>query len=286
MNRPPSIMAPALLAMGLTIGLIACVDNQTPPAELPPYEPGDAPVLDCVPDLDGRIDHTELTPNLGVPVSYRVSPAGVDRPVNLRGQVDQFGTRVWDWSATDGLDQRLEIAAEPLSDQWYASSFPDGEFTTLLNPDLNWEAVYSHDTSGLHFHGYASADETPPSGTTLVVYDDPVTLYAFPMQEGDSWASTGVIRNATLRGLPYAGEDHYVSTVDASGELWLPELTFSQVLRVNTEVTLDPALSDPITHRQVSFFFECFGEVARAVSAPSEEDPEFSTATEVRRLGF
>jgi hypothetical protein len=36
----------------------------------------------------------------------------------------------------------------------------------------------------------------------------------------------------------------------------------------------------------VSYFFECFGEVARATSQRDEPDPNFTEAAEVRRLGY
>jgi hypothetical protein len=36
--------------------------------------------------------------------------------------------------------------------------------------------------------------------------------------------------------------------------------------------------------RQTSFFFECFGEVARATSQPNETQDDFTTAAELRRL--
>lgn len=282
----PAFLKPLPLALTTALLLTtSCVENQTPPG-LQDYQPGPAPVLDCLPNLDGRIDASELQAAIGVPVSYRISPSGESRPVDLRGLIDQNGIRVWDWSLDDASDQRLEIAASELHQKWYASSFPGGEFVTLLNPDLDLEAIYSHDEEGLHFHGYASRQESPSVGQTLVVYDQPVTLYPFPLEVGRQWTSTGTVRNATVQGLPYAGVDTYESNVDASGELWLPELRFQQVLRVNTKVTINPSIGAPQSHRQTSFFFECFGEVARAVSAPGTEDPEFNTAVEMRRLGF
>ena len=35
---------------------------------------------------------------------------------------------------------------------------------------------------------------------------------------------------------------------------------------------------------QISFLFECFGEVARATSQPNETNQDFTTAAEVRRF--
>ena len=40
------------------------------------------------------------------------------------------------------------------------------------------------------------------------------------------------------------------------------------------------------SRRQVSFLFECFGEVARATSLPDETVVDFTTAAELRRLSL
>ena len=74
--------------------------------------------------------------------------------------------------------------------------------------------------------------------------------------------------------------------VDASGELWLPELQFENVLRVRTDLSVEPSIGTGFTRKQVGYVFECFGEVARAVSADNETDENFDTAVEVRRLGL
>jgi hypothetical protein len=94
------------------------------------------------------------------------------------------------------------------------------------------------------------------------------------------------VKNATLRGLPYAGQDSYAISVDAAGELILPSITFTQALRVRTTVTATPAAGAAVTTKQVSFLFECFGEVARATSQTGETQDNFTTAAEVRRLGL
>ena len=85
--------------------------------------------------------------------------------------------------------------------------------------------------------------------------------------------STGTIQTATLRGLPYAGNDIYEVSVDGSGEALLPSLTFTQVHRVRTRVTVAPAVGARTSRRQVSLFFECFAEVVRATSKPDDQSP-------------
>jgi len=146
--------------------------------------------------------------------------------------------------------------------------------------------VYANDGSSLTLLGYASAQQAPAEGRTLVVYSTPIILYRFPIQPGAQWVSTSEVRNATVRGLPYAGRDTYQVNVDASGQLELPDVTFTQAIRVRTAVTVEPAVGQSVTRRQVGWLFECFGEVARAVSLDGELNDDFTTTAELRRLGF
>ncbi len=263
----------------------ACGENRTYP-ERQPYEPAPSQTLTCLPNLDGRIDATEMKAALGVPQSVLASPAGVRRAVDLNGVIDSAGRRVWDF-ATDFADDRVaKLEAKPLQGQWFAASFPGGQFVTPLDLGGTVLAVYSEDGSNLLLHGVASAVESPPEGKTLMPYLAPVALYRYPLEVGKTWVSAGEVRNATLRGLPYAGRDTYSTTVDQSGRLELPDLTFTQALRTRTQVTLEPAVGPSISRRQVSWLFECFGEVARATSVDGETNDNFTTTSELRRLGL
>lgn len=284
-----------IFAFAVLCVAVGCGENQTPPPELDDYEPGTVEALECTPELNGRIDADQLTPAFGVPVTYRVSPAGEERPVDLVGQQDRDGVRVWDYSSEEygAADQQLEVVATEIDDKWYGNFYPDAEFSTVLDPNLQVDAIYSHDGTALYLHGYASAEENPDIGQTLVVYEEPVVAYQFPIEHGDSWTSVGVIQDGTLRDLPYTAEETYEFEVDATGELWLPNIRFEQVLRVRTRLTIDPAIGDPIYREQVQFLFECFGEVARFVGPDAELNDEFSqgdyafdVAVEMRRLGF
>jgi len=76
-----------------------------------------------------------------------------------------------------------------------------------------------------------------------------------------------------------------VTTDDAIGTMILPDFTFTQVHRVRTNLTNAPVVGATSTTRQVSFIFECFGEVARATSQTNEPNVDFTTAAEQRRLG-
>lgn len=282
MKHPATYLALPLVGLALSLG---CGTNQTHP-ERDRYVPGDPTPLGCTPNLDGQIDSTELTPAVGVPVSFLVSPAGTTRAVDVAGQVSAEGQRVWDWSADVPSDQLAVLEAQALGGQWFADSFPGGQFVTPVDAGGRTLGVYIHDERALWLLGIASATPDPAEGRTLLVYDDPVALYRFPIAPGAEYVSVGEVRDATLRGLPYAGRDVYEVRVDATGRLELPDIGFDQVHRVRTRVTVEPAAGMPVSQRQVSFLFECFGEVARATSQNGETEENFTTAAEVRRLAL
>jgi hypothetical protein len=273
------------LRLALLLSLAACGENQTPPSPLETWRAPPAQAS-CVPNLDGVLDAAEMQATTGVPISWIASPSGASRPVNLAGGVDAQGHRVWDWSAPASDDRLARTAASPLAGKWYAASFPGGRFTLPYDLGGALEAIYSQDEQGLWLHGMASAQQDPPEGRTLMAYDKPVAAVRFPLRAGMTWTATAAVRNATVRGLPYASTDTYEVTVDGSGRLQLPEVLFTQVHKVRTRVTLQPAVGVRVSRRQVSFLFECFGEVARATSLDNETQDDFTTAAEVRRMGL
>jgi hypothetical protein len=275
-------LLPCLLA------LLSCGDNLTVPKQHDPYEGGTQQPLSCWPNLDGQIDSAELAPTLNTPVSYLVSPYGQNRDIDVAGGVNINGQRTWDWSVEIASDQELKLQASAVEGKWYASAFPSGEFTTPQDASHTLDAVYRHDDEGLWLLGIASVDEAPPEGKTLMVYTDPVALYRFPIKPGDEWVSVGKVEGGMFKGLQYVSIDKYEVKIDAVGTMKLPmKLEFTQALRARTKVTIEPVAGvNARSYRQVNFLFECFGEVARAVSLPDEPNEDFTVASEVRRLGL
>lgn len=281
--------APLFIGLLLTAALTAslgCNDNVTPYPTAAGYVAGQPLALECVPNLDGRIDAAELGAALGIPIRYRVSPDGVERNVDLTGIVDADGQRVWDWSEDRADDQLAEVAAAALKNQWFADRFSNGELVIPSDLGGSVMGIYRMDDQALWLQGLASAEEAPDEGQTLIVYDEPVAVFRFPLEVGRSWTSVGEFKQAQFLGLPWAGRDTYHVAVDAAGVLELPDLSFGQALRVKQTVTLEPAVGPTSTVLQTSFVFECFGEVARATSRLNEANQEFTIAAEVRRLGL
>lgn len=268
----------------MLLALVACGDNKTPNPIHQPYDSGTLPQLSCVPNLDGQIDADELTPALGNPVKYLVSPLGATRTVDLAGTVDSQGHQTWDFGSDYADDQVATIEATSIAGKWYAASFPSATFVAPFDAGDTIDAVYAYNTTAIVLLGLASRDPTGPGGQTLLAYAPPIALYQFPLHVGQTYTSAGTITNGMLRGLPYAGTDTYEIAIDASGELTLEAYVFSQVLRVRTTATVAPSAGQSIVTRQTSFFFECFGEVARATSQPNETNDDFTTAAELRRL--
>lgn len=278
----------ALAAMASAASLLSsCEPNRTIPGP-DAYVPPESPLLSCMPNLDGVIDAAEMRPVLDVPVSFVVSPAGVTRTdVDVVGRGDAEGNRTWTLDRHYPNDQLATLRASSLSGRWYASSFPDGQFVAPIDLGGAVEAVYAQTPTELRLVGYASAAESPPEGKSLVVYESPVVLYRFPITPGQAWTSVGEVRQQTVRNLPYAGRDTYTVRIDGGGHLVLPDFLFTQVLRASTTVRIEPALGPPPeSRRQVSWLFECFGEVARATSTKDEPLEDFTIVAELRRLGI
>lgn len=254
----------------LVIG--ACGENLTPQ----PAPPSALP--DCVPDLDGSITAAELPIALGVTIDEYVSP--VQHTVDLIAHDGR-----WDLSAEYKDDARVAVGPVALGAQWYAPSFPGGQF--VADAGGGNDGVYAEDATALWLFGLASHDESPASGKTLLVYDAPVAVLRFPLHDGLAWTESGHVTSGTLDGLPYTGTDTYQIDASGSGALDVPYVRFAPALRVRTHVTVAPAAGGTtVSRRQTQFFFECFGEVARAESKPNEPDPDFTIAAALRRFAL
>lgn len=267
--------------------LAACGDNLTHPPDRSTYtETGSGGnALTCVPNLDGKIDASELAAVLDVSVSYLI---GKNRAVDLAGTNDGAGHKVWDFSKDYADDAKITIEAASVNGKWYQASFPDGQWVAPADAAESTEGVYSADDQAIYLHGLASKEENPaaPLGKTLIVYKEKVAVYRFPLAPGASWTSVGEVENALANGLPYTGTHTYEVKDDATGQLALHDLTFTQAHRIRTTLSITgPVGPDATVKRQTGFVYECFGEVLRATAAVNEPNEDFTQAAELRRLG-
>lgn len=277
----------ALPLLPLLLLAVACGDNLTLPPEREPATSDDPAKLACTPDGDGTIARSELAAAIGVPIGYLVSPPGAERPVDLRGVPGDDGATVWDLSIDYADDRALRVTPSTPAGTWFEASFPEeGAFVTPLDPEGRNLSVGVLREDGLYLLGVASAEADPPGGRTLLVYQEPILTLALPVVVGNQHVAVGTIENGVIQGLPYAGRDVYEVEVDGLGALDLPQLSFDQVHRVTTKVTVEPVVGESVVQRQVSFYAECFAEVARATATADEDDALFATAGELRRLGL
>ena len=137
--------------------------------------------------------------------------------------------------------------------------------------------------------GAASSEPNPDEGRTLIIYDAPAPLYAFPLALGTRTQATVRATNATLVGLPVALDDAYDVEVTDIGTVILPDLVLENTLRVTVRLERTLVVGDI---RQVTHIFvhECLGEVARVISegVPLSQSlgDEFETASQVWRLSL
>jgi hypothetical protein len=254
----------------------AGTDNITP---LPPTPTPPSPATDCVPNLNGVITAAQMQPALGITEFFYVTTA--NQPVELDSNQGS-----WNLSGSVANDAGFPLEATSLAGKWYATSFPTGQFTAFIDAAGTTEGIYSADDSGIYLLGSASTQQAPASGEVLLPYTTPVALYQFPLTVGATWTSTGMVTDGIFDGIPYAGVDTYVVTVDSEGSLVLPQMTFTQVLRVRTDVAVHPDVGVVSTKTLDSYLFQCLGEVARATGVLDDPTQDFTTASEIRVLGL
>lgn len=268
---------------------LSCALSACEPAPLPEderYQAG-APPPACTPNNDGAIDAGELFFVPGVSARYRVAEGSLE--VDVKGRFEA-GERVWDFTLPAPEEEPLAVlAASPLEEHWFASEFAGASLAGPADPAVLHLLPLSVSDDGVWLHGLASAAEEPEAARSLVVYDEPLLLYPFPLHEGVKETTSATATNALLYGLPTALEDRLEVEVTGRGTLRLPHLLLENTLRVTLrlERTLVAGDARQVTH---VFLHECLGEVARVTSAmtPLSEDipDDFTTAASIWRLSL
>jgi len=250
--------------------LAACEANATP-------QPAPQPQLpDCVPRRTGEITADTLPIALGATLDYYND---TNKTVDLAAKAGVF-----DLAQQFPDDPVVAIGPVALGAQWYAASFPAGQFTVDAGAGL--DGIYHQDDQALWLDGTASQQNT--AGKTLIVYPAPLPVLRFPLADGQTWTATGTLgAGTTIDGLPFLGSDQLAVDVELGEQLEVPYVDFSPVLRVRTLATRTPSTGSPVvTKRTTIFVFECFGEVARAESNPNEPDADFTNAAVLRRYAL
>lgn len=276
-------MKRAVILSGFLASLAGCGENLT----VPMADAGtDGGVFTCLPNLDGKIEASELKAVLNAPVNYLV---GNNRTVNLAGKDDGQGHLIWDFSQDFADDGYITIQAWNLNDKWYQELFPDGHWSAPIDALATTDGVYSADDEAIYLLGLVSAAEpkkdaqNQPIHDTLAIYDKKVAVYRFPLLPGSSWTAVGNVKDGYYRGVKLDFSHTYEITDDGLGRLDLHTLSFEQAHRIRTTLTMKAGATSEVK-RQTGFVFECFGEVTRATSDFGEANDDFTTAAELRRL--
>ncbi len=241
----------------------------------------DAGLPACQGNHDSQIERSEVVFVPGVTVRYRINPAGTLVPVNVNGAAQPDGTHVWDFSSIAG--DTVELSLLGVSGQWFASDYPTGQYASRLDPRSPDLGVYRATDTAVQLLGVAGG--TASEGT-LAPYDTPVDILQFPLYQGVHWMASAMTLDAEFDGTPVASRDQYTVTVDEVGVVRLPTLVFTQALRVHVEVTQTFPAGPGTRKIQYLYFAECYGEIARITSQAGEVNPDFTLATEFRRLGL
>lgn len=241
--------------------------------------------VECEGDNDGAIDAAELPVVTGLSVPYVSNAVGTTATVELDGTLEG-GTRVWDFTSGP-TDLRRDMEILDPSGLWFASEFESPEFasaTFVQAPDLL--GVYRQDGDEVLLLGYASREEAPADGQTLMVYETPVPAWRFPLQKGSTWGATSSYSKLIVQGIQNGGSETWSFEVDEIGDLLLQGYRMENTLRlrITMEQSLDVSVGGKShIYRQALWMRECFGDLARAV-APLDAEEDFSVVNELHRL--
>lgn len=263
----------------------ACAAAPTDPRVDTPADGGFVPLPDggtvaCRPNLDGVIARDEVVFAPGVAVRYRSNPLDTAAPVDVRGVDLGNGRRRWDFSSAAG--DRVTLSLARVEGSWFAGSFPGAQYAARLDPRRPDLGVYRAGADAVELLGLAGA---AMGDGTLVRYETPVAVLRFPLRVGDAWTvETRTAPDATVSNLPVASRDTYAVSVDGRGEVRTPAINFTDALRLRVEVT--QRFPSGTGNRRIQYLWvtECYGEVARVTSLDGEVNPDFTMASEYRRL--
>lgn len=242
----------------------------------------------CLPNLDGRIDRSEVFFQSGLRATFKISGAAT---FDTAGTAATDGGRVWDFTAALATDNTRLVETKPVPSE-YLTDFPDAGYVTQLSQSSDLLGVFAATNDGLYLQGVVS----PVAGTTTstkLAYTPWVKVLQFPLQAGASWStattvsgkyytsSTGQLTIGGTFGV--AQTESYQMNVDAVGEAKTPFASFP-ALRVRSVMSRTINFIPTLTLRSFTWNTECFGTVASVTGKDNGTTAEFTDVAEVRRL--
>lgn len=265
-HRPSSLRRHAFVLgcciWAMSAAGFACAAD--PGVDASPAAPAPSATSLCLPDLDGALSAAEGRAQVGATARVLVQAAPFAMLPDLEGAVDAAGRRIVDWRLQrDGVEQAM--AVEDGGSGWWAAEWPDlrADLAIPLDRDQALLGLYRQDDDGLWLLAIASAAPNPPRGRTLIRYEAPLPVLRTPLRAGDAWTAT-IATSGTLDGLPWQGVDAWQVRATAGGRIELPDFSAGPTLRVRSEVEVRSVLGPTVRRTQISWMFECMGELGRA----------------------
>lgn len=215
----------------------------------------------CTPNNNGMVERDELVFQVPGSVTYTM---GTGLTMNLEGTM-VGGKPHWNLTQNAADDHDEIMSLDPIP-QWAASTFPNGDYVSLLNKGMDVWGVYKVTPTALELIGGISGEEDYGD----VSYSPPVELLRFPIQVDDSITSNTTGSGSWGLAVIYNLETYTVDVL-TEGVVNLPKLSLDALLvRVKVEQTpyANPFLKS--TWWLFLFISECYGTVARVIT---ETDP-------------
>ncbi len=255
----------------------APTETEDAPVEMSDVGTTDAGARVCDGNGDGIVSRAEVPLRAGLRATFRIA---TDATVSTAG-TGSGSDRTWDYTGSYPGDEDVLVELQAPGANWWAAEFPTATHAARLAQSSTNLGIFQITDDALLLLGVASP--TPGTFTqTLLTYDPPVTVLAFPLESGDTFSTTSTV-SGQAAGVAVFYTEEYSSVVDAAGTLRTP---FGDVeaLRVRTEMTRTSGLATLTSQRQFTFVGECFGIAAVITSGAFESDVEFTDAAEIRRL--
>jgi hypothetical protein len=231
----------------------------------------------CHPNHDGTITRAEEPFGAGLRATYRIATSAT--PVDTVGTASTCG-QVWDLTGAFSSDTDTVVTTDDPSGAWWAADFPSATYASQLSSTSPLLGVFQATADQLVLLGVVS----PTKGTTYteLSYSPAVVVLQFPITATSTWSTAATVTGYASGVNVGFYDESYTSAADATGTMKTPFADFP-VVRIHTDLSR-LYFGITTTSRTYLFVTECFGTVATMVSKDNESAPEFTTASEVRRL--
>lgn len=222
----------------------------------------------CVGDNDGQIERGEILFETGLAVRYRFVDGSDLGGVHPDGEETPGGGRAWDFRGLAGVIRKILI--EPVADKWFRTNFTSAQYAVVTacilggdcerDPNQEVLSLFEVREDRILLLGAASRGE----GLMILPYGKPVDALIFPLRTGSKWTVRATIIEGQFGGLTFNRDDQYDFFVPTRGTLYADGVQFLNTLRLDWTVVFNAPGAQPLTSSFVTYWHECFGEIARA----------------------